>query len=115
MIRIIKPIDIPAILLSKGKSTNNSNRKKYDNDPLLYAGKQSLIPKKSKLFLSTTIYGVDTVKKVLKDAQKGKCCFCEKMQNDEYGAVEHYRPKGGFKAKRKDRITKPGYFWLCYD
>jgi hypothetical protein len=118
MIKIAKPMgknDIPKILIKKGIKTDKANRKKYDANPQLYAGKESLVARKDKLILSTKIYGADSVKRILKDIQKGKCCYCEKNQKEEYGAVEHYRPKGGYKSKRKDKITKPGYFWLCYE
>lgn len=44
--------------------------------------------------------------------QHNKCCFCEKDQTDEYGAVEHFRPKKAFKRSENKQNEYPGYYWL---
>ncbi len=109
MIRIKKPTVIPAILSGLGVATDAANRAAFDADPVNYLNGSK------KIDILNTIYGHSTVKAPLKKAQHGKCCFCEKNQEDEFGNVEHYRPKKGIKGKRKQKLLKPGYFWVGYD
>lgn len=66
-------------------------------------------------------------------SQYRKCAFCEKKLN-EYGDIEHYRPKGEIhklsddendwgsvsitnhvKGRKTERIHNNGYWWLAYD
>jgi hypothetical protein len=107
MIRVKRPSDIPKSLTTKGAQATK-------DDCLLFI-------KNKKKFLTdfevdSAIYGAPGVKKKLKKAQHDKCCFCEKNQVEEYGAVEHYRPKKGFKIDKSHKtLTKPGYYWLAYD
>ena len=108
MIKVAKPTAIPKVLLTKGLAETTNNCTLYDRTPALYHNS------KSKFTISGTIYNADSVKASLKKAQHKKCCFCEKTQADEYGAVEHYRPKGAYKSKRKAKLKKPGYYWLGY-
>jgi len=62
------------------------------------------------------IYGHDSVKQALIEAQRGKCCFCEStITHISYGDVEHFRPKAGFIQQDGDSFTKPGYYWLAYE
>jgi uncharacterized protein (TIGR02646 family) len=60
------------------------------------------------------IYNHPTVKAALIQAQHGKCCFCESKIEDE-GDVEHFRPKSGYRQTTRDRLVRPGYYWLVYD
>ncbi len=47
--------------------------------------------------------------------QHGKCAFCEsKIKHIAHGDVEHFRPKAGWKQRRDDPLTQPGYYWLAY-
>jgi len=108
MIRIKKPLIAPDRLLVQGAAADQQNRQDYDNNPNAY------INLTVEFDILPGIYGHATVKKALKDAQRSKCCFCEKEQKDEYGAVEHFRPKMGFKQEKDDPLIKPGYFWLGY-
>lgn len=108
MIQITKPVSPPSSLLIKGIAETKKNCSLYDADPAAYNSSRS------KFVIHGKIYNAATIKTALKRAQHGKCCFCEKKQVDEYGAVEHYRPKSGYKAKRKDKLKKPGYYWLGY-
>ena len=32
-----------------------------------------------------------------------------------HGDVEHYRPKGGWVQDERDRLRRPGYYWLAYE
>ncbi|MFX1554713.1 MAG: hypothetical protein ACFFBV_12360, partial [Promethearchaeota archaeon] len=56
----------------------------------------------------------------------GKCAYCEtQIVSDQYGDMEHYRPKNavtdenGEEIKKEGEngqtITHPGYYWLAYD
>lgn len=104
MISISKPASIPSVLSGIGQAENMRNKQSYDSNPL------------AEIKIKDGIYNHRTVKKILKEAQHSKCCFCEKVQNDEDGTVDHYRPKCGYKSKFKkgEKLKKPGYYWLCY-
>jgi uncharacterized protein (TIGR02646 family) len=42
----------------------------------------------------------------------GKCAYCESViKGDQFGDVEHYRPKGGVLVNNK--LVPPGYYWLA--
>lgn len=111
MILIDKPPKIPQILASKGKVESKNICNRYNKDWRAYES-----GKEFKYKIKKAIYGGDTVKSVLKKAQYEKCCFCEKKQGDEYGAVEHFRPKAGYKvARKKAKLIMPGYYWLGYN
>ena len=103
MITISKPLAIPQILESKGKAENTINCRRKSRNPL------------STIVIKSSIYGHTSVKKILKKAQYNKCCFCEKEQVDEFGAVEHFRPKNGYKSHKVQKLLRPGYYWLGYN
>lgn len=106
MIRVVKPTTVPKKLKKAGVDENKVNCAAFDADKAAFLKSFSV---------KTKIYGGKSIKKSLKKAQHNKCCFCEKDQVDEYGAVEHYRPKKGFKLNRKQKkMNKPGYYWLSY-
>ena len=109
MIKISKPAKVPLKLENEGKLLTQKNCSDYEANPNLY------INGNEEFVISSLVYNHSTVKKSLKAAQYNKCCFCEKEQNDEYGAVEHFRPKMGYKAQTKDKLKKPGYYWLGYE
>ena len=109
MIRVKKPKAVPSILISDGAKETKINKKAYVANKAKYKSgklKFDIIPK---------IYNGDSVKATLKSKQHEKCCFCEKKQRDEWGAVEHFRPKEGYKNKKGEKPKKPGYYWLGYD
>ncbi|WP_121811309.1 HNH endonuclease family protein [Mucilaginibacter kameinonensis] len=108
MIKIDRPVAVPDRLLNEGADTNLQNCQDYDANPDNY--KNLII----EFDILNGIYGHSTVKDALRTAQGNKCCFCEKDQREEDGTVEHFRPKKGFKQKRKDALIKPGYYWLGY-
>ena len=64
-----------------------------------------------------SIYGHPKVKTQLKEDQNYKCAYCETKFNGffGYGVVEHFRPKAGYKQNKKDKLNRPGYYWLAYD
>lgn len=106
MIKINKPNNVPKVLLTSGADETKKNCDAFDAN-------QSLFLKN--LTIKSNIYGHQTVKKSLLVAQNNKCCFCEKSQVDEYGDVEHFRPKKGYNSVKSQKLIKPGYYWLAYD
>lgn len=110
MIRVIKPTAIPRHLARAGQQENLLNQQAYD------ANTQAYLVGSVVFLIKKELYGTPTVKRALKKAQHNKCCYCEKEQKDEPGAVEHHRPKGGYKLLSSERSsTKPGYYWLAYE
>lgn len=106
MIRINRPKKIPKSIKNKGKQITDADCKSFEKDDKLFISEFKAL---------SSVYGSRAVKKSLKKAQHNKCCFCEKNQVDEYGAVEHFRPKGGYKKTKEDKkLLKPGYYWLAY-
>ena len=64
---------------------------------------------------SKNIYGNPQIKRTLKNAQSGKCCYCENEFAAAYpGDVEHFRPKARVQQARGAPLEYPGYFWLAY-
>lgn len=105
MISIQRPA-IPLILTTKGTLANAKLNARIHASPGILL--------KSKEF-SAKIYAHHDVKTTLSVAQHGKCAFCEaKITHVSYGHIEHYRPKAGCKQSKKDKLHKPGYFWLAY-
>jgi uncharacterized protein (TIGR02646 family) len=110
VIRIHKPADPPAILAGRGKTEANQNRVVYDGDPAAYDSGGATFS------FDRGIYGHDTVKEALTQAQYGKCAFCEaKIDHISYGDVEHFRPKAGYRQYPDDSLGRPGYYWLAYE
>ncbi len=69
-----------------------------------------------KLPFDAKTYGAPPVKKALIRWQHGKCAFCEaKIDANQYGDVEHFRPKGAVADPATGRLTRSGYWWLAYD
>ena len=62
-----------------------------------------------------SLYRHADVKAQLKRDQNDKCAYCERKLNGDYGAVEHYRPKGAWQQNQGDQLEKPGYYWLAYE
>lgn len=108
MIKVKRPAIIPSVLTSRG--TNET----VNNNNLYLKSENDYNTGKTTFKIKGSIYNASSVKSALRKAQFKKCCFCEKLQNDEYGAVEHFRPKGGFKINRGDKLSKPGYYWTGY-
>lgn len=101
MIRISRPNE-PDILLDRGATAAQELCAAFDSGFELPAFDRS-------------IYAHPTVKEALRQAQHGKCAFCESfVLHIAYGDVEHFRPKAGYRQKATDPLRKPGYFWLAY-
>lgn len=63
----------------------------------------------------SSIYGHKEVREILEEAQHSKCCFCEQDLLHCARDVEHFRPKSGFQQIDKEKLKKPGYYWLAYE
>jgi uncharacterized protein (TIGR02646 family) len=111
MIRIIKPIQAPKILTTRGAAQIQQDCAAYDASPTDYRSGEKTFN------IDTKIYGAESVKQALRRAQYDKCCYCEdkKFLATSYGAVEHYRPKGAVQQARGQKKEYPGYYWLAYD
>lgn len=108
MIKITKPTKAPAILLSRG----SRKRTGYCDDYLLH--KSEYDAGKRTFNFDAGIYGSETVKNALIEAQHGKCCFCERKTGKD-GDVEHFRPKAGCRQSPKGSLLRPDYYWLAYE
>jgi len=67
------------------------------------------------LFFKPSVYAASDVRSQLKKDQYGKCAYCERYFNGDYGAVEHFRPKAAYQVENGKPLRKPGYYWLAYD
>jgi hypothetical protein len=102
MIRVVKPGQAPRILRDRGRRTTEANQQAFEDG-------------QREFDFDTSLYGAKSVKDALIGAQQGKCALFEsKILHIDYGDVEHYRPKGGFRQHSDDALEKPGYFWLAY-
>lgn len=109
MIRIERPLEAPDVLQTTGVQNTRENCESYDRYRNDYHDKSR------KFDFDSDVYGHDSVKNALLNAQYAKCCYCEsRFRATSYGAVEHFRPKGAVKQFRDQRMEYPGYFWLAY-
>lgn len=110
MIKISKSPKHPDILIRNGRAETGNNKQLYDTDPTAYQTGEK------KFKFKSSIYGHKTVKERLISDQFGKCCFCEAdFTANGFGDIEHFRPKGGYRQKKSDKIKRPGYYWKAYD
>lgn len=110
MIHFDRPQDPPNILLTRGAPQTTTDCTSYDLHTVDY---QSAV---RSFEFNSEVYGHQSVKNALIEAQHGKCFACEsKVRHISYGDVEHYRPKGGYRQSENDALQTPGYYWLAYD
>ena len=108
MIRVHKPKTPPAILTTQGAAETKAHRDAYVHDRKAYRDGTKTFE------FTSAIYGHESVKKALIEAQHGKCAFCEsRITHVQYGDVEHFRPKKG--VLHGTSLMRPGYYWLAYD
>lgn len=108
MIRVQRPAVAPAVL-SKGIAETA----RWVIDVRAHPAEHRAGAKK--VTFDETIYRDPAVKQVLVQAQHGKCAFCESsFAHVSYGDVEHFRPKGGVRQRRRGALRRPGYYWLAY-
>lgn len=104
MNKVHKSNNIPEILTTKGITLRDALIEDVKNG-------------KKKLSFDRNVYADKSVKTQLKNEQNKKCAYCERYFNGDFGAVEHFRPKGGYSLlyKGKEKLIQPGYYWLAYD
>jgi uncharacterized protein (TIGR02646 family) len=108
MIRIDRPPVTPA-QLGAGVGLVQTKIDAHDADPPLYT------TLKGKFSFDAGVYGHADVRQILKEAQRGKCCFCEsKFEDVSHGEIEHFRPKAAWRQSKETKLTRPGYYWLAY-
>ena len=109
MIRVDKPI-APPVLTARGVNAAQAHCDDYTASPDDYRSGTKIFD------FDKSIYAATEVKDALLAAQRKKCAFCESLvRHISYGAVEHFRPKGGYKQRKSDTLKRPGYYWLAYD
>ena len=108
MIKIEKGMEVPAVLIRKGKPLRQQMEAKFDENPDVYKGSS---PVKYK----SDIYGNEAVKEKLRQVQHNKCCYSETKFVAEYPHVEHFRPKGRVNKGETKNLLYPGYYWLAYE
>ena len=100
MNKIVKSAKVPKTLADKAE---------FETEKIRKAVKQGLN------FSLSSIYRAKDVKRQLRNDQHGKCAYCERYLNGDYGAVEHYRPVKAYQQCQGSPLQSPGYYWLCYD
>ena len=109
MIRVVKPTTPPVVLSNQGATARQNHCNDHDAAPDEYRTG-------ARTFAFADIYKADEVKDALRQAQHSKCAFCESLfTHIEYGDIEHFRPKGGYKQRESDALRYPGYYWLAYE
>lgn len=109
MIRIEKPDTPPEILQTDGVDKRRAHSVSYARDPASYDSGERTFD------FDENLYGHESVKAALIEAQHRKCSFCEsKIRHVTYGDVEHYRPKAGYRQEQDTPLQRPGYYWLAY-
>ncbi len=110
MIRIKKPAQAPAVLLSRGVSMTRELCEQYDANVEAYKNGSKRFDFRASLYRSTS------VKNALQRAQYDKCALCEsKVTHIAYGDVEHFRPKSAYRQNPAEPLARPGYYWLAYE
>lgn len=108
MIRINRPAG-PPDKLSDGVDLVRLKIEAHDGNPALYTTLAG------KFAFDVGVYGDESVREILKSAQRWKCCFCEsKIEDVSYGEIEHFRPKAAWRQEKGSKLTRPGYYWLAY-
>lgn len=111
MIRVVKKFGTcPTVLTTKGTDRTSSVCTLFNKWQAKYLSGKKKMPE-----VSGSIYRHSTVVDVLMEAQRNKCCYCERCREDVELDVEHYRPKGAVQQHRGGEVIHPGYYWLAYD
>ena len=109
MIRIERPPEPPEVLQAKGRRKTSEHCDRYDIHVDDYRDGSR------KFEFDSAVYGHNSVKGALSQAQFGKCCYCEsRFGATSYGAVEHFRPKRAVRQGSGHTREYPGYYWLAY-
>lgn len=110
MIRVRKPAEPPKVLRTRGAQARRALSTAYSRAARSYQ-------RGTKSFeFDSGLYSHETVKQALIQAQHGKCAFCEsKFAHIDFGDVEHFRPKAGWRHEEGEPLQRPGYYWLAYE
>jgi len=57
---------------------------------------------------------IDSLKWTLKQIYHNKCAFCESDITNDFGDIEHFRPKNGNEDKIKKCDNTYSYYWLAF-
>ncbi len=108
MIRVVRPATAPTVLSSGVTETARWVGAVRAQREAYRTGTKTVT-------FDEDLYRHPTVKQSLLQAQRAKCAFCESVVTHvSYGDVEHFRPKGGFRQRRRGPLRRPGYYWLAY-
>ena len=66
----------------------------------------------SRYYLQFTI--IQLLKQLSKRHKTVSVVFARNYNMMNMAQFEHFRPKAGYKINRKDKLKKPGYYWLGY-
>jgi hypothetical protein len=95
VIRVVKPDDPPAILSNEGRARRAEHEVDFTTNRAAFEVGERHFD------FDRTLYAGEAVRKILSQAQHGKCCFCEsKIQHVSDGDVEHFRPKAAIRQAR---------------
>jgi 5-methylcytosine-specific restriction endonuclease McrA len=101
MLRLQRPAEPKAQL----KKATEATRKLWD---VWKSGKQL------RNHIRKSAYGGTLVKRLFREAQFGKCAYCEDKIVRYHAHVDHYRPKLEWSQSVGGESCQPGYFWLAY-
>lgn len=105
MIRVRRPVEAPERLRVAGAAEARALCDAMEGDTTAWRT----------LEFRSAVYGHESVRGAFLAAQHHKCAFCEqRISAANEGEVEHFRPKGGWQARRGDALHQPGYYWLVY-
>ena len=107
MIHLDRRTETPRVLRNRGRAETRQNCEAYVEDPAGYDSGEL------RFDFNNHIYGAPKVKRVLKEIQHNKCCYCESKTSP--GRIDHFRPKGRARQRKGDEKIHPGYYWLAYE
>lgn len=110
MIRVHRPPTPPPALKNRGARKTAALKAEYMRRPADYDSGAATFT------FDNSVYAHPDVKSELIGIQHGKCCFCEsRITHVDFGDIEHFRPKAGFRSAPEDDLQRPGYYWLAYE
>lgn len=110
MIKIEKGMEVPAVLIKRGKLLRQNMEAKFDKNPDVYQGLEP-----DTFEFKPGVYDAESVRKKLRQCQHNKCCYSEAKFVKDYPHVEHFRPKGRVNKGETKELLYPGYYWLAYE
>ena len=109
MIHLEKQNQAPQALLTRGSVATQQDCDAYEQDHAAYVSGER------KFEFNDGIYGSAEIRRLLKEHQHNKCCYCEsKPFATSAGRIDHFRPKSAVRQGEKSDRLRPGYYWLAY-